>query len=144
MPDRAGRRGVIENSWRGQLKDPHRNPVRLWRARFTQQRAKSIWGLTTVEGRPTHLWTRRPHPSIIDTHPCIQAPRQKPVERPHWPSAPGGQQVDGEQYLAEYQLQAHRVKGFKPFARSSFLEQLTDVVGPIMNPTGAGVVRGVA
>src|SRR6266581_110826 len=47
--------GQSENSLARQLKT-NRNTVRLWRARFTQQGAKSLWEIAPRSRTPTHLW----------------------------------------------------------------------------------------
>ena len=69
--------GQSENSLAQQLKT-NRNTVRLWRARFTQQGAKSLWEIAAGRGRKPTYGPEKIQ-AIIDT--TLQS---KPKGRSQW------------------------------------------------------------
>jgi len=60
------------------------------------------------------------------------------MELPLLGPAPGSEQVDGEQHLAQHNLKPHRVKTFKTLARSLFSGEINRRGGSVSESPGAG------
>src|SRR2546429_1959789 len=124
--------GQSENSLAQQLKT-NRNTVRLWRARFTQQGAKSLWEIAPGRGRKPTYGPEKIK-AVIDT--TLQS---KPKGRSQWScrslaKRTGVSKSTVNNIWRSHQLKPHRVKSFKLSRDPHFLEKLTDVVGLYLNP----------
>ena len=78
----------------------NRPTVRLWRARFAQKGVQGLWEVAPGRGRKATHGAEKIQ-QVIDTTLQSKHQGQNPVELPLFGPAPGGQQVDGEQHLAE-------------------------------------------
>lgn len=130
--------GQSENSLAQQLKT-NRNTVRLWRARFTQQGAKSLWEIAAGRGRKPTYGPEKIQ-AIIDT--TLQS---KPKGRSQWScrslaKRTGVSKSTVNNIWRSHQLKPHRVKSFKLSRDPHFLEKLTDVVGLYLNPPEQAIV----
>jgi transposase/transcriptional regulator with XRE-family HTH domain len=130
--------GQSENSLARQLKT-NRNTVRLWRARFTQQGAKSLWEIAPGRGRQPTYGPEKIQ-AIIDT--TLQS---KPPGRSQWScrtlaKRTGVSKSTVNHIWRSHQLKPHRVKSFKLSRDPHFLEKLTDVVGLYLNPPEQAIV----
>src|SRR5437016_5917863 len=130
--------GQSENSLAQQLKT-NRNTVRLWRARFTQQGAKSLWEIAPGRGRKPTYGPEKIK-AVIDT--TLQS---KPKGRSQWScrslaKRTGVSKSTVNNIWRSHQLKPHRVKSFKLSRDPHFLEKLTDVVGLYLNPPEQAIV----
>ena len=130
--------GQSENSLAQQLKT-NRNTVRLWRARFAQQGAKSLWEIAAGRGRKPTYGPEKIQ-AIIDT--TLQS---KPKGRSQWScrslaKRTGVSKSTVNNIWRSHQLKPHRVKSFKLSRDPHFLEKLTDVVGLYLNPPEQAIV----
>src|SRR5467141_2136779 len=130
--------GQSENSLAQQLKT-NRNTVRLWRARFTQQGAKSLWEIAAGRGRKPTYGPEKIQ-AIIDT--TLQS---KPQGRTQWSCRSlakrmGISKSTVNNIWRSHNLKPHRLKTFKLSRDPHFLEKLTDVVGVYLNPPEQAIV----
>src|SRR6266550_978008 len=130
--------GQSENSLAQQL-GTNRNTVRLWRARFTQQGAKSLWEIAPGRGRKPTYGPEKIQ-AIIDT--TLQS---KPKGRSQWScrslaKRTGVSKSTVNNLWRSHQLKPHRVKSFKLSRDPHFLEKLTDVVGLYLHPPEQAIV----
>src|SRR5881394_713493 len=130
--------GQSENSLAQQLKT-NRNTVRLWRARFTQQGAKSLWEIAPGRGRKPTYGGEKIQAIIYTT---LQS---KPQGRSPWSCRSlakrmGVSKSTVNNIWRSHQLKPHRVKSFKLSRDPHFLEKLTDVVGLYLNPPEQAIV----
>src|SRR5437588_1173053 len=130
--------GQSENSLAQQLKT-NRNTVRLWRARFTQQGAKSLWEIAPGRGRKPTYGPEKIK-AVIDT--TLQS---KPRGGTQWSCRSlakrlGVSKSTVNNVWRSHNLKPHRVKTFRLSRDPHFLEKLTDVVGLYLNPPDQAIV----
>ena len=117
----------------------NRKTVILWRTRFCEQGAESLWQIAPGRGRkPTY------GPEKIKA--LLAATLQtKPAGMTHWScrrmaQAQGVSKSTVSNIWRSHQVKPHRVKRFKLSRDPRFLEKLTDVVGLYLNPPQQALV----
>jgi transposase len=117
----------------------NRKTVMLWRERFAQAGAESLWDVAPGRGRKPRYTTEKIE-TIVDA--TLQT---KPEGMTHWSC----RTLAAEQGVSKstihniwqgHHLQPHRVKGFKLSRDAKFLAKLTDVVGLYLNPPQQALV----
>lgn len=113
--------------------------VALWRARFIQSGAQSLWEIASGRGR-------KPTYSARKIKAIVQATLlSKPDGMTQWScrqmaQAQGVSKSTISTIWRSHNLKPHRVKNFKLSRDARFLEKLTDVVGLYLNPPDQALV----
>ena len=113
--------------------------VALWRRRFLQGRAESLWAIAPGRGRKATY-------SADKIKLIVQATLQtKPKGMTQWScrqmaKAQGVSKSTVSNIWRSHNLKPHRVKQFKLSRDLRFLEKLTDVVGLYLNPPDQAIV----
>jgi transposase len=117
----------------------NRKTVILWRTRFREQGAESLWQIAPGRGRkPTY--GREKIQAVLEA--TLQT---QPAGMTHWScrrmaQAQGVSKSTVSNIWRSHQVKPHRVKRFKLSRDPRFLEKLTDVVGLYLNPPQQALV----
>src|SRR3990172_10087048 len=93
----------------------NRKTVMLWRRRFSEQGSESLWEVAPGRGRKPTYGSQ----GHCECDPTNQTQGNDPVELPTDGGKPEGEQVDGQQHLAQPQSQAAPGQELQAVARSS-------------------------
>jgi len=117
----------------------NRKSVALWRHRFLDQGAGTLWEVATGQGR-------KPTYSAAKVRAIVDATLQtKPKGMTHWScrlmaDAQGISKATVNRIWQSHNIKPHLVKSFKLSRDARFLEKLTDVVGLYLNPPQKAIV----
>lgn len=117
----------------------NRKSVALWRHRFLDQGAGTLWEVATGRGR-------KPTYSAAKVKAIVDATLQtKPKGMTHWScrlmaDAQGISKATVNRIWQSHNIKPHLVKSFKLSRDVRFLEKLTDVVGLYLNPPQKAIV----
>jgi len=134
----AAAEGQSDNAIAQQL-EVSRQTVTLWRARFAQGGAESLWEIAPGRGRKPTYGPEKIQ-AIVDA-----TLRTKPKGMTQWScrlmaAHQGVSKSTVNNIWQSHNLKPHRVKTFKLSRDAKFLEKLTDVVGLYLNPPQQAIV----
>src|SRR5437879_13563166 len=117
----------------------HRKTVSLWRRRFAQQGAGSLWEIAPGRGRKP-VYGADKIKALVDA-----TLKTKPKGMTQWSCRlmakhQGLSKSTVSNIWRSHNLKPHRVKTFKLSRDPKFLEKLTDVVGLYLNPPQQAIV----
>jgi transposase len=134
----AASRGQTDNDIASDLEINFKTAA-LWRKRFIDEGADSLWEVAQGRGRKPTL-TPQAIERIVDA--TLQT---KPAGSTHWScrtmaKAQGVSKATVNRIWQSYQIKPHRIKRFKLSRDPNFLQKLTDVVGLYLNPPQKALV----